>query len=203
MKTANFASLDPTHMARGVRGLRGASQADREIWAEARADWEGFALNAAAAYARATGEHTTRGTIRPPEGPTDVERTVKGRRVQSFFREAVLAAYDKRCAVTGLDVPSLLNASHIIPWHADATRRADPANGVALNALHDRAFDRGLITFDDSLRVVVSSRLKRVKVSDWGETALLGTEGWALRPPERFLPDPEALRHHREVVFVP
>ena len=132
-----------------------------------------------------------------------MERTVKGRRVQSFFREAVLAAYDKRCAVTGLDVPSLLNASHIIPWHADATRRADPANGVALNALHDRAFDRGLITFDDSLRVVVSSRLKRVKVSDWGETALLGTEGWALRPPERFLPDPEALRHHREVVFVP
>jgi len=132
-----------------------------------------------------------------------VERTVKGRRVQSFFREAVLAAYDGRCAVTGLGVPSLLNASHIIPWHTDAARRADPANGVALNTLHDRAFDRGLITFDDSRRLVVSSRLKRAEVSRWGEAALLRTEGSALRPPERFLPDPEALRHHREVIFVP
>lgn len=34
--------------------------------------------------------------------------------------------------------------------------RLDPQNGIALNALHDKAFDRGLITFDTELRLVCS-----------------------------------------------
>ena len=57
-------------------------------------------------------------------------------------------------------MPGLLNASHIIPWNVNVERRADPRNGIALNALYDRAFDRGLITFDEGLRLVVSGRLK-------------------------------------------
>lgn len=202
MKTTNLASLDPVHIARGVRGLRGASQADRDVWKEAHTDWEGFALDADAAHARIIGKPPANSRTRTPEGPTDVERLVQERRVQSFFRGVVLAAYDGRCAVTGLAVPSLLNAGHIIPWHTDANRRADPTNGIALNILHDRAFDRGLITFDDSLRLVVSHGLNNDKISRWGEAALLGTEGWALRSPERFPPDPEALRYHREVIFI-
>ena len=57
-------------------------------------------------------------------------------------------------------VPELLNASHIIPWSKDIARRADPCNGIALNALYDRAFDRGLITFDESFRQVLCHAYK-------------------------------------------
>ena len=44
MKLSNLASLDPAHQLRGVKGLSGASKADREIWAEFHADWERLAV---------------------------------------------------------------------------------------------------------------------------------------------------------------
>jgi predicted restriction endonuclease len=98
-------------------------------------------------------------------------------------------------------VPELLTASHIIPWSANQERRADPRNGIALNALYDRAFDRGLITFDVSWRLVVSSRLKTDNPPIIQRQALLDMEGHALRMPERFAPDPEAMAYHREHLF--
>jgi putative restriction endonuclease len=85
---------------------------------------------------------------------------VKIRRGQSFFRQAVLNAYGGRCALTGLAIRELLIASHIIPWQAAAEHRLDPRNGIALNALHDRAFDQGLITFDTELRLLCAPALQ-------------------------------------------
>jgi putative restriction endonuclease len=121
--------------------------------------------------------------------------------VQSFFRAAVLTSYEGRCAISGLDVPELLSASHIIPWSQSIERRADPTNGLCLNALFDRAFDRGLIAIDADLRVLVSPRLK-----DAADAAELGcslreAEGRRLATPQRFPPAAEALEHHRRSVF--
>jgi hypothetical protein len=99
-----------------------------------------------------------------PDGPTEVTRIARTPRVQGFFRAAVLASYEYRCALSDIALPELLNASHIIPWKVHTARRADPRNGIALNTHCDRAFDRGLITFDESLRLVVSPRLKLGKV---------------------------------------
>jgi hypothetical protein len=39
MKLVNFASLDPVHQSRGVKGLSGASKGDREIWEEFTLNW--------------------------------------------------------------------------------------------------------------------------------------------------------------------
>ena len=44
MKLVNFASFDPAHQSRGVRGLSGASHADRAIWNEFHANWEPLAF---------------------------------------------------------------------------------------------------------------------------------------------------------------
>ena len=71
------------------------------------------------------------------------------RRGQAFFLSAVLSAYDRRCCVTGLSIPTLLIASHIVPWTHDETNRLNPENGLLLSPFHDRAFDRGLITIDE------------------------------------------------------
>jgi predicted restriction endonuclease len=139
----------------------------------------------------------------PPEGPTETERTIRARRVQRFFRDAVLASYNFRCALTGLAFPELLTASHIISWRESVERRADPRNGIALNALHDRAFDRGLITFDERFRVVVSSRLLTRDVGPCHENALRAIAGQSLTLPERFQPDPDAVAWHRDTVFTP
>lgn len=204
MKLCNFASLDPAERLRGIRGLRGASRADASIFEEYSTDLVSLARAGAEARARLGVEEVEEPEGDAPDtvGATEVERTVMARRVQWFFRASVLAAYDMTCAISGIGVPELLVASHIVPWSQDETRRLDPRNGIALSALHDRAFDRGLIALDDDLRVLVSARLRSRRPSSIHRVSLLEIEGQPLRPPTRFAPDPEAIRWHREHVFV-
>jgi predicted restriction endonuclease len=123
------------------------------------------------------------------------------RRHQAFFRNAVLSSYDYRCALTGLEIPALLNASHIIAWAECEARRADPTNGICLNALFDRAFDRKLITFDEDFRLVLSKTLRDKRLSDYTKKILVSMEGHRLQLPHRFLPDSEALAIHRSKVL--
>lgn len=205
MKACNFASLDPVQRARNITALGNVSRADRELWTQFQENAEAVAAEAEFAHARLTRRKNTpvetEAEWEMPDGPTEVTRTVRTRRVQAFFRAAVLTSYEYRCALSDLAVPELLNASHIIPWKVNTERRADPRNGIILNALYDRAFDRGLITFDESLRVVVSRRLKTVNPPEFQSRALLDLEGRALRLPYRFTPDPVALAYHREHLF--
>lgn len=86
---------------------------------------------------------------------------------QDYFRSVLLSNYDGACCLTGIDIPALLTASHIKPWAAATpSERLMSSNGLLLNALHDRAFDRGLITLDERYRVVVSSRVPHTPTSD-------------------------------------
>lgn len=203
MKACNFASLDPVHRARKISALANTSRSDRELWEEFTQDSESVADKAEAAYARLTGRDARQMETEfdPPDGPTEVQRTTRARRVQAFFRAAVLASYENRCALSGIHVPELLNASHIIPWKISTERRADPRNGIALNVLYDRAFDRGLIAFDEQRRLIVSRRLHQGEIPNLQRQALIAMEGMPLRTPLRFAPDPAALVWHRDNVF--
>ncbi|MCK6485229.1 MAG: HNH endonuclease [Phycisphaerae bacterium] len=203
MKACNFAGLDPQFRATNRRGLSGASDADRAIWSEFAGNPEQLAAEAEEAFARLDPAQAARDEtgIRPPAGETDVARIVRARRVQSFFRAAVLTSYDFRCAVSGLAVPELLVASHIIPWSTSVERRADPRNGLCLNALFDRAFDRGLMTFDNDLRVIVSPRLHRTASDARLTCSLDRLRGQSLSVPDRFPPDPGAIKFHRKHIF--
>ncbi|MFL6227530.1 MAG: HNH endonuclease [Pyrinomonadaceae bacterium] len=205
MKACNFASLDPVQKARNISALGNVSRADRELWAVFERHSESIADEAEIAYESLIYRQTKpkEEKLVVPQGPTEVERVVRTRRVQGFFRATVLASYEFRCALSEIALSELLNASHIIPWNADEERRADPRNGIALNALYDRAFDRGLITFDESLRMVISSRLKKREPPQAQRNAFLEVEGKRLRNPYRFSPDPTAIAYHRENVFIP
>ena len=204
MKACNFASLDPAQKRRGIRALGNTSDADEALWREFSTDSASVAAEAEAAF-----EHLAAGIILPeqsepalPVGPTEVARIVQIRRVQAFFRSAVLNSYDCRCALTGIAVPGLLNASHIIPWSLAEQRRADPRNGLCLNALHDRAFDRGLISFDGRWNLMISPMLRQGTISEEHRRMLLDLEGHNLRLPSRFLPDVDAMTFHRAHVFL-
>lgn len=203
MKACNLASLDPAQAARGIRGLKGAATADKELWREFEQNPEAIANEAEAAWESFTRAPTPRMELEfvAPSGPTETERVVRARRVQGFFRDAVLVSYNGRCALTGIAIPELLNASHIIPWSVDETRRADPSNGICLNALYDRAFDRGLVTFNEDLRAVLSERLNIDNPPPFHTRLLLDIAGKALQLPDRFQPDPEAMEYHRRNVF--
>jgi hypothetical protein len=199
MKALNFASLDPQLRASGRTGLAGASEADRRFWERSAHAWTDTAVRA--------GELERQMEIGPRDdevwSSAETERwsTQRQRTAQSFFRRAVLTAYGGSCAISGLSVTSLLTASHIIPWSVGESRRADPCNGIALNALYDRAFDRGLISFDIRLKVLLSPRLREIGQGEFFEQAFLGVEAVQLRMPDRFAPDPLALEYHRDAVF--
>jgi predicted restriction endonuclease len=203
MKASNFASLDPAFRRTNRTGLTGASKSDKLLWNEFAENPERVAAEAEEVFARldparAAGDMAE---VRVPEGETDVLRLVRARRVQSFFRAAVISSYQSRCAISGLAVPDLLVASHIIPWCDSVERRADPTNGICLNALFDRAFDRGLITVDENYCVVVSRRLQ--KAADAADLAcsIREAHGRRMRLPRRLAPDVAALAHHRNTVF--
>ena len=119
---------------------------------------------------------------------------------QDFFRRAVLSAYDDKCCITGLGVPKLLVASHIVPWRTDRANRLNPRNGLALSALHDKAFDAGLITLRPDLTVQVSPKYADLEDSYFA-AAIQSFAGSRIATPARFAPDPEFLEYHRNIVF--
>src|SRR5690606_6882382 len=80
------------------------------------------------------------------------ERLAVQRIGQNIFRDSLMDYWQGRCPLTEISDPELLRASHIIPWSectSDA-QRLDVHNGLLLSALWDAAFDRALVTFDDS-----------------------------------------------------
>lgn len=203
MKACNFASLDPVFRSSQRKGLSGASQADRAIWNEFTANPEKVAAEAEEHFSRTDTGAMERNELIPvaPAGDTEIGRIIRARRVQSFFRAAVLTSYEGQCALSGIAVPDILVASHIIPWSESVERRADPTNGICLNALFDRAFDRGLLTFDENHRAIVSRRLRSAAARADLSCSIVETHGRPLRLPRRLSPDPTALAHHRERIF--
>jgi putative restriction endonuclease len=188
---------------RNIAGASHAAKAEIEIWNEFRSDWEGRTFESGRLLAQITGhvEELEDEAKVFPEGGTR-EAIVRTRINQGFFRAAVLAAYGSACCITGCSLPALLNASHIVPWVVDVKNRTNPRNGLCLNALHDRAFDCGLLTVTRNLEVKVSPKAKR-KSSDVGtRELLLRYEGTAISLPRRFAPEPEFLRYHNEQVFL-
>ena len=204
MKLTNIASLDEEITSTGRIGLRNASTTDRAMWEEMHEDWERFAVESRRAIAALEVEDV------PPVEPLDdvddglvgIDRTVltTARVGQRFFRAAVLSAYNERCCITGLSVPSLLVASHIVPWRHDRANRVNPRNGLLLSALHDKAFDNGLLTVVDDMTVRVSAG--RTEIDDpYFLESFERYEGCRISLPEKFSPARNFLSHHREHVF--
>lgn len=201
MKACNFASLDP---ALDRKGLGNVSKSDRQLWQAFMENSNKIAEVSESLFQQVIfQEHREEwpDVGVPPEGNTETTQYVKVRRVQSFFRKSVLISYVHRCAITGISDPKLLVASHIIPWKDDEKRRADPTNGIALNSLHDRLFDQGLMTIDEDYRVLLSDSVKQESTMDSRYRCFLDIDGEKIKLPERFRPDPEALAYHRENIF--
>ncbi len=202
MKVGNFGRLDPLLQARGIVGLRHGARLEEEVWHEFHGDWERLAYESE----RLVREFRLRrlGLNRDievlPRGE-DCSREVKQRVNQDFFRAAVLSAYNFQCCITGITQPELLVASHIIPWAKDATLRTNPRNGLCLNALHDRAFDRGLLTVTGEGVV----RLSECLLADSSPAAQLyfhPYEGETIREAGKFTAFPEFLDYHQREIFL-
>lgn len=92
---------------------------------------------------------------------TEKDRVVKARIGQGIFKQKLLKRSFK-CEICGLDIPSLLIASHCKPWSkARNEERLDPNNGLLLCINHDGVFDRGLIGFDEDGTILISRSIHK------------------------------------------
>jgi hypothetical protein len=125
---------------------------------------------------------------------TDLLAPGKRRQGHALFAQRVKENYGYACALCGIAEERFLVAGHIVGWAEDRTNRLNPANGICLCVLHDRAFEANYITLDERLCVTVSPRLD--SASSLG-AVLRPLDGTALRVPMRAPPDAGLLAVHR------
>jgi putative restriction endonuclease len=203
LKLSNFARLDPSLQARGVRGMSHGAKGEEDIWYEFKSRPEDLAFESARLLANRLNQAIEQvadvDTEDLPASGIEREATVRVRVNQSFFRSRILSAYNFRCCVTGLTIQPLLTASHIIPWSEDEKNRLNPRNGLCLNALHDRAFDRHLMWIEKDFVIRFSPKLKKgAEASPETVRWLTSFEGSHLLLPKKFAPDLEFLKQHGE-----
>ncbi|KAA3614744.1 MAG: HNH endonuclease [Calditrichaeota bacterium] len=204
-KLVNFASFDENLKKRGIKGAKNTSKLDKEIWDEFNNNWEELSFESEKKNYEMKKENIDSVFMDDDERMLkgiDKKRIIKTRVNQSFFRKTVLASYNNKCCITGIDSISLLIASHIKPWSLDKKNRLNPRNGLALNSLHDKAFDIGLLSITPNYKIKISNELKNKKPTSVLKEYFLNYDGKEITLPTRFLPDPELLEYHYEKCFV-
>lgn len=199
-KLVNFASLDPSLQARGIKGAQNSSSLDKEIWNEFFDNWDKLAFESEVLLNNWEEKIEETRELKIEHEGYEVDRTIRSRVNQSFFRSTLLASYNSKCCVTGISNPDFLIASHIVPWSIDKNNRLNPRNGILINALHDKAFEHGYITISTDYKVLVSSEL--LKTGDKSSQELIGQyHEKELILPSRFLPDLDFLKYHNNEKF--
>ncbi len=207
MRLSNFASVDPYHQQRGIRGLTGGINQVQPIWDEFIHNKEELLFESERILAELEHQEIETKYANLLIGTEDLKgetkvREVKVRVNQSVFRQIVLANYSGKCAVTGIDMPELLIASHIIPWAKNKEERLNPSNGICLSAHFDRAFDRGLISFDEKYRLILAPNTKDYCTRSYYQQWFQQFEGKPMNMPEKYFPKKEFLEWHRELFAV-
>ena len=207
MKMLNIASIDPAITSTGRAGLGNASALDRAVWDEFHSDWERLAVECELLRQQLDKNSSEElepetDALSPDDFNGETRQVLTTQRIkQHFFRRAVLSSYRGRCCMSGLSDTRLLIASHIVPWSRDKQNRLNPSNGLCLSAIHDRAFDKGLMTLTDDFKIIISEELRR---SDdvFVKEVLIPLNGRTIESPERFSPKSEFVAWHRNSVFV-
>ena len=203
MKIGNFGSFDETIKVKGIVGLTNASKLDKEIWDEFNGNWDKLAYLSEKMISELETKplESVIDNEKTPLG-SDRSATIKQRVNQNFFRKAVLSSYSSTCCITGLNTRSLLIASHIKPWKiSNETEKTNPRNGLCLNALHDKAFDKGLITVSPDYRIQISQRITDIYCGATVERFFKIYQNQQIIKPEKFVPDKEFLEYHNDMIF--
>lgn len=133
------------------------------------------------------------------EGRDQVSQT-KVRIGQAYYRKMIVSLYGGKCCITGLDVPQLLRASHIIRWADDKDNRMNPENGLCLSGTYDLAFDQHLISFDEDYRMIVGKEIHDHFTTTVTRNYFEKLEGKRIYLPTRFIPSQLFLQTHRNLL---
>lgn len=206
MRLGNFASIDPYHQKRGVGGLKGGMNQVKPIWEEFFHNQEELVFLSEQILAikeKTSIENKYQDILFDLNGlkGETVKREVKTRVNQYFFRKMILTNYANKCAISGIDIPELLLASHIIPWSKNENERLNPENGICLSALYDKAFDKGLIGINSNYQVILSTNIKKKKESTFYQSHFATIENQRITDGIKYLPRKDFLEYHLDTIF--
>ena len=205
IRLTNFAACDPYIINSGRHGMTAGIKVCQPIWDEFYNDQERLFLEAEIIKSQMTkqpiekvlgiSETNLQGKVR--------ESVVKQRVNQNVFRTMILNNYESTCAITGINIPSMLIASHIIPWADDERNRLNPENGICLSPLYDKAFDKGYITISpDDYKICLSSALLEYKSEEYFDKHFGSISGKQITLPIEHIPNRDFLAYHKDKVFM-
>lgn len=202
MKIGNFGRLDPTLKARGIIGLGHGSKLEEQIWNEFNDNPEKLVYESEkliAKYSNKTLDKVLSIDIHSIPDGVDKEILVKQRINQSFFRSSVLSAYNFQCCISKIACTELLEACHIVNWRDDSTNRLNPSNGLCLNALFHKAYDKFLLAITPDYTIIISDEmLANMEKEERMRIYLQSINGKYISLPTKFYPDKDLLAIHYE-----
>ena len=208
IRLTNYAACDPFHQNRGVKGMIGGIKQCQPIWDEFFSNQEELIFLSEKILAE---KQSTTIENKFSEILNDIDyqnlnsgsvlRQVKTRVNQSFFRQIVVTNYNNKCAISGIDLPELLVASHIIPWSLNEKERLNPENGICFSSLYDKAFDKGLITLSDDYKIIISNHLKKSKEQGFYKDFFQIIENKQILDPLKYLPKLDFIKYHQDEIF--
>jgi len=204
MKIGNFGSFDPELKRKGIVGLGNTSKLDKEVWNEFNKDWNTLAFESEVLISKFTNQPLEkRIELNIDNIPLGKERLaiIKQRVNQNFFRSTIISSYNLKCCISGLSIADFLEASHIIPWNKDEKNRLNPHNGLCLNLLYHKAFDKGFITITNEYKIKISQYFNDFKKDLAISDLFLRFDKQKIILPDRFLPSKEFLEYHHDHIF--
>lgn len=201
LKIGNLGSFDPVLRAKGIVGLGHSSKMDELVWNDFFDNPEKLAYESEKIIAelrhKTIEESSAIDLTNLPEGNERISVT-RQRINQQFFHDAVLCSYENRCCITGINNKQLLEACHISSWHDDIKNRTNPRNGLCMNPLFHKAFDKFLFTVTPDYTIEFSKQM----IDGISETSfrnyLISINGTSIIMPEKFSPDKNLLSAHYE-----
>lgn len=206
MRLNNFASVDPYHQQRGIAGLPGGRKQVEPIWNEFIKNKEELLFESERILAEKEDDSIDHKFLDLLKGTEKLKgeykvREVKTRINQNVFRQIVLANYSTKCAITGIDIPDLLLASHIVPWSKNEFERLNPENGICLSALYDKAYDKGYIGITEKFQILLSTDLKKKNKLEYHEIYFARIDGSKINMPKKYYPNKAFLQYHMDEIF--
>lgn len=197
MKVGNLGRLDPKLKDKGIVGLSHGAKMEEEIWAEFYNNPNQLAFESECIIAKYKGAKIE-DTIEISDFPLGEERMsyIRQRVNQSFFHDIIMSSYDFKCCISGIRNAELLEACHIIDWSEDAANRCNPENGLCMNTLFHKAYDKFLIGINPDYTIVVSEEMLEKTDDKAFRKYLQGINKQRLTLPTRFFPNRDLLDIH-------
>lgn len=206
MKIGNIGRLDPDLQRQGITGLTNGATMEKTVWNEFYGNPERLAYESKkllAEFSEKKIEDTAEISLDDLPQGTERETIIRQRVNQSFFRAAVISAYNSKCCISGVALADLVEACHIVDWADNEINRTNPRNGLCLNPFFHKAYDKFLISITPDYDIVVSEKLLQSIEDEVSLDYIKQLIGNKINRPDRFLPQRELLDiHHNKYLSI-